>query len=306
MKKFVLQLLSLVCTISLPGVALAFNSLLKDVNDSCGYDVATDCIFCHQSNDYAAPTPAKAQYLADGACSFCTEVASCSSSPPTETELYVEAQRVNKAYFETLFSEFSAHMADAQNNTTTGNPFADVFPACAEIAPVIASDFSRANGYLVRRVTERTRNSRNIPDDWELQQLRDFNKLAADGAPRTLLEITRPDGGILPTKEFEAYEVVLEADVKARGKKGAASEPRAYFRYMRSITMPPMPASLGGPQENNPNLPCLLCHGDDSQVSEGVRAKLAELYPHDQAMGYKPGDIRGAWTIKIPLSEVPQ
>ena len=282
---------------------------MKDVNDSCGYDVATDCVFCHDTNDYAAQTAQKDQYLAEGACSFCVEVASCDSAPPTVQELYDEARRVNTEYFEELFKQFMSYLKGAENNPppdTTGNPFADVFQYCPEIAPEIASDFSRLNGYLVRRVTEKTRNSRNIPDDWELQQLRKFTQMAASGEPRIRLDIAKPDGGNLPTMEYEAYEIVLEADVKARGKNRNASEPQAYFRYMRSITMPPMPEALGGPAVNNPNLPCLLCHGDDTQVAQAVKDKVAEFYPHDQAMGYKPGDIRGAWTIKIPLKALPQ
>ena len=95
----------------------------------------------------------------------------------------------------------------------------------------------------------------------------------------------RPDGGTLLTKEFEAYEAVLEADVKTKGKKCNASEPQAYFRYIRSITIPPMPAAHGGPTTNNPNLPCLLCHGVDTRVSQEVKDKIAEFYPHNQAMG---------------------
>jgi hypothetical protein len=40
---------------------------------------------------------------------------------------------------------------------------------------------------------------------------------------------------------------------------------------------------------------CLMCHGDD--IAPELRAKLAELYPQDQAVGFKVGDIRGAATV---------
>lgn len=42
--------------------------------------------------------------------------------------------------------------------------------------------------------------------------------------------------------------------------------------------------------------PCLACHG--SNLNPAVQAKLAELYPHDQATGFDLGDIRGAFVVK--------
>lgn len=57
------------------------------------------------------------------------------------------------------------------------------------------------------------------------------------------------------------------------------------FRYMKAI---PTAAE-----------PCLACHGGD--IKEPVKAKLSELYPKDQAAGYKEGDIRGAFALSKPL-----
>lgn len=44
---------------------------------------------------------------------------------------------------------------------------------------------------------------------------------------------------------------------------------------------------------------CLNCHGSDKQISEGVKAKLAELYPNDKAIGFKKGDMRGAFSFQL-------
>lgn len=41
---------------------------------------------------------------------------------------------------------------------------------------------------------------------------------------------------------------------------------------------------------------CLQCHG---QPAEDVAAKLRELYPQDKAIGYKEGDFRGMWAVKL-------
>lgn len=46
---------------------------------------------------------------------------------------------------------------------------------------------------------------------------------------------------------------------------------------------------------------CLACHGAAEMVSPAVKARLGELYPDDKAVGYSPGQIRGAITLKRPL-----
>lgn len=45
---------------------------------------------------------------------------------------------------------------------------------------------------------------------------------------------------------------------------------------------------------------CIGCHGG-SEVTPEVEAKLKELYPDDQARGFKPGDIRGVFTLSKAL-----
>ncbi len=56
------------------------------------------------------------------------------------------------------------------------------------------------------------------------------------------------------------------------------------FRYMKAIPTAKV---------------CLNCHG--AQVKPEVEALLKEFYPSDKARGYQVGDIRGAFTLKLPL-----
>lgn len=43
---------------------------------------------------------------------------------------------------------------------------------------------------------------------------------------------------------------------------------------------------------------CLKCHGDKStDIEAATLQKIQELYPNDQAFGYKQGDFRGVWKI---------
>lgn len=46
---------------------------------------------------------------------------------------------------------------------------------------------------------------------------------------------------------------------------------------------------------------CLTCHG--THVAPAVLEKIKSLYPHDQATGYKLGDIRGAFSVTTPINQ---
>ncbi|MGC1955818.1 MAG: DUF3365 domain-containing protein [Gammaproteobacteria bacterium] len=61
-------------------------------------------------------------------------------------------------------------------------------------------------------------------------------------------------------------------------------EGKPMFRYMKAIPTVEL---------------CVTCHGET--IDPAVAAKLAELYPGDQARGYQAGDIRGAFTFIEPL-----
>ena len=60
-----------------------------------------------------------------------------------------------------------------------------------------------------------------------------------------------------------------------------------YFRYMQAIGVAPV---------------CLSCHGDVRAIPDAVRKRLQAQYPHDQAVGYQVGELRGAISIKQPLA----
>jgi hypothetical protein len=70
--------------------------------------------------------------------------------------------------------------------------------------------------------------------------------------------------------------------------EGSGAE--AELRYMRAIP-------LGGV--------CLGCHGPAEQLDPAVTAALAELYPDDQATGFRVGDLRGAFVVTGPAAQPP-
>jgi hypothetical protein len=299
MKKLKLLLISMVMSVVLPGTSvLAEISYMRDVNTGCG-EIAVDCSTCHDLNNFNEYTDNQGIYKSDGGQPFCVD-GTWTPVRLSNDDLLEDAQLTTNLYFEELFSQFMSHMADAIAEVNADpdddkvNPFVEVFPHCPELAAEIASDFSRLTGSLVRRVSNRTRNARNTPDDWQAKQLEEFEKMAAQGKDRTPFAIKKPcpvDEDPCPddlqeylnTMEFEATAFTNEEDIE-------------YFNYMRSITVPPLTM-----------LPCLKCHGSieepDGEVTPDVLEAIEGLYPYDMALGYKAGNIRGAWTIKIPVLE---
>ena len=61
---------------------------------------------------------------------------------------------------------------------------------------------------------------------------------------------------------------------------------KQWYRYMRALPTQPL---------------CLNCHGLPEQLTPAVKERLKALYPDDKAVGYRPGDIRGAMTIRKPV-----
>lgn len=57
-----------------------------------------------------------------------------------------------------------------------------------------------------------------------------------------------------------------------------------YYRYMRPLVV---------------KHKCLVCHGDATKIPSSIKDK----YPHDLAIDYKVGELRGAVSIKIPLTD---
>lgn len=43
---------------------------------------------------------------------------------------------------------------------------------------------------------------------------------------------------------------------------------------------------------------CMTCHGAPETLDADLAEQLRKLYPDDKAVGYRPGDIRGAITMK--------
>lgn len=103
---------------------------------------------------------------------------------------------------------------------------------------------------------------------------------------RTALKVRNPDNA---PDDFERAALEEFAAAISGGAEPGKLEKTAVvdqdgkklFRYMKAIPMM--------------EKPCMACHGGD--IKPEVSAKITELYPQDEATGFKPGELRGAFSI---------
>lgn len=117
-------------------------------------------------------------------------------------------------------------------------------------------------------------------DDLRFEVLRTSHRLrnpenAPDEWEQKVLQLfqTKIVQGADPAK-LEHFEVLTTAE----GEK--------LFRYMKPI--------MTGET-------CLTCHGTD--VKQDVKAEIARYYPDDKAMGFKLGELRGAFSLAQLIEE---
>lgn len=93
-----------------------------------------------------------------------------------------------------------------QKQMKTGGSVAAI-KVCSQMAPQLSSQFSRQTGWMVKRVSLKTRNPIDIPDAWERKILKQFDIAAASGKP---------------TNQLMHSEILTEGNQK-------------YFRLMKAI-----------------------------------------------------------------------
>jgi hypothetical protein len=124
-------------------------------------------------------------------------------------------------------------------------------------------------------------------------------RLAGDMSRRTGWRVARvslkPRNALLGMPDAWEQSVLLRFEravaagepVEAIEYAETVQEPQdRFFRYMKALPVQPL---------------CLTCHGSAATIPESVRQRLADEYPHDRAVGYEIGQLRGAVTIKVPV-----
>lgn len=110
------------------------------------------------------------------------------------------------------------------------------------------------------------------------------------------LEIRRVSSRYRNAKDRpDEYETRILAEWTKLGKPATHVERvtengRVWLRLMEPILLQPM---------------CVNCHGTAAQMTEEVKSVLADRYPRDKATGFKPGDLRGAFSVVVPVTPAP-
>ncbi len=85
-------------------------------------------------------------------------------------------------------------------------------------------------------------------------------------------------------KDFDARRAKGEDPSGIEFHEVVTLEGKPHLRFMKAIGTLPV---------------CLSCHGEN--VAPEIKAKLDTLYSNDMAIGYKAGELRGAFSITSPL-----
>jgi len=103
---------------------------------------------------------------------------------------------------------------------------------------------------------------------------------------RTALRLRNQDNapdewerGVL--EDFIAQREAGADPTKLSVTKVVSRDGEATFRYMKAIPLA--------------KKPCAICHG--TNVDPDLRAEILKRYPQDEAVGFEPGEIRGAFTL---------
>jgi cytochrome c553 len=87
-------------------------------------------------------------------------------------------------------------------------------------------------------------------------------------------------------EDFDRRAAAGEAPAKLEKGELVTEDGKKSYRYMKALPTVEV---------------CTSCHGAQDKLSPAVKEKLSALYPHDKAVGYSAGQIRGAITIRKPL-----
>lgn len=121
-----------------------------------------------------------------------------------------------------------------------------------------------------------------------------------DLAPRIATRLTREHGATVsrtalkvrnPANAPRSWQADALRSLQEQHDAGAKPESIEFFemspdgsaRYLKAIVTAPL---------------CTMCHGES--ISPDIQHAVKEHYPDDVATGFKPGDLRGAFSVEWP------
>lgn len=94
----------------------------------------------------------------------------------------------------------------------------------------------------------------------------------------------------------DEFEARILAEFLAKAESGADVQSLAYSQVIEAGGSKHLRLMKAIPMAEQP---CAVCHG--TQVKPDVMTKIRELYPQDQATGFLPGQMRGAFSVTVKI-----
>ncbi|MCB1139595.1 MAG: DUF3365 domain-containing protein [Leptospiraceae bacterium] len=95
-----------------------------------------------------------------------------------------------------------------------------------------------------------------------------------------------------PDHAPDEFEMAVIQMWKSRKSEGKEIGPVHFQSEKHEYVMSPIPLHADF---------CLQCHGSAEEIQPATSQAIAELYPEDQATGYKKGELRGAFVARRAL-----
>ncbi len=197
-----------------------------------------------------------------------------------------------------LSALFAAGLAGCEGKSATPAPPAPAAASAPEADAAAARDRAeKAAGRLVTAVMgELTKALAEGPPERALHVCADAAQAVSARAAaeeglyvkRTAIKLRNPKNAPddHERRVLEEWMKGLPATATARAEVVAAPDGGRELRFLRPIVLQPL---------------CTGCHGPAQEIPERVRAALAERYPNDRATGFRPGDLRGAVSVRVPI-----
>ena len=125
------------------------------------------------------------------------------------------------------------------------------------------------------------------------QLLQDMRRQTGWDIRRVSLKTRNPTTGTpdaWEARQLADFNIKLANGAKAEqlevGEIIASADGKPSYRYMKALPVAEV---------------CPTCHGPGDLLADDLKAALARDYPLDRAIGYAPGEVRGALSVRRPL-----
>ncbi len=128
-----------------------------------------------------------------------------------------------------IVKEFAGKLKPALKEALHNGGPAYAVKVCSETAPALAKQLSKKTGWSIRRVSLKPRNAHTaIPDTWERDVLKKFDKARAEGTDPSTMTATLVENGRFRFMKAQAVEPVC---LTCHGKKIAPNVLNALKKY---------------------------------------------------------------------------